>query len=202
MVVILGAGGHAKVIIDLIKSQNRDGVHIELLDDALLPETTILGTKIKGSISDCIKYPENTKFVIGIGNNQIRKEISQKYHLNYISLIHPSAVIGSNVKIGIGTVVMANVVINCESKIGNHCIINTAASVDHECEIEDYVHVSPGAHLGGNVRVGETSWIGIGACIKNNVSVSKNSIIGAGTVVIQDVLGYHVVVGNPARIIK
>ena len=199
--VILGAGGHAKVVIDLLKSLKTD-CDIELLDDAVPKGTFISGIPVCGKISECTDYSTSNRFIIGIGNNHTRKIISEKYNLHYITLIHPSAVIGSGVKLGEGTVVMANAVINSDSFIGKHCIINTAASVDHECEIADYVHISPGVHLAGNVKIGEESWIGIGACVSNGLGIMKNSVVGAGTVVIRDIPDGCTAVGNPARIIK
>lgn len=202
-IVLIGAGGHAKVIIDLIELiyGNRQEIKVELLDDNIPIGTIICGKRIEGKISDCQNYSCKAKFIIGIGNNQIRKEIAQQYRLSYTTLVHPSAVIGKNVEIGQGTVIAANAVINCESKIGKHCIINTAATVDHECVIGDYTHVSPGAHLGGQVSIGEESWLGIGCSVKNNVKIGQNVTVGAGGVVITDLPGRCTAVGNPAKVL-
>ncbi len=203
-IVIIGAGGHAKVIIDLIESMPEISrkYKVELLDDNIPIGTLICGKKITGTISNCLNYSADAKFIISIGNNKIRRKVAEKYQLPYISLIHPSAVIGKNVDLGQGTVVMANAVINCESKIGKHCIINTSATIDHECMLGDYVHISPGVHLGGQVSVGEESWIGIGSCVKNNVDIGKKVVVGAGTVVIKGLAEKCTAVGNPAKIIK
>ena len=119
------------------------------MDDQTENGTKVLHGEVKGKLADCLKYRENAVFLIGVGDNQTRKKIAQTYPLNYATLIHPSVVIGSNVEIGKGTVVMAGAVINSGSRIGKHCIINTGATVDHDCVIHDFVHISPGAHLGG-----------------------------------------------------
>lgn len=206
-IVILGAGGQAKVIIDLIeatigKNCCGDITNVELLDDNIPLGTVISGKRVVGKISDCMDYPEDRKFVIGIGDNHKRKEIAEKYLLPYVTLVHPTAVIGKNVSLGKGTVVLANAVIGCESRIGEHCIINTAATIDHECVIQGFAHISPGAHLGGGVEVGEESWIGIGGCVKNNTFIGGKCTIGAGGVVVRDIEYSGTYIGIPAKPVK
>lgn len=189
-IVILGAGGHAGVIIDLLRSlaDVNSPMELELLDDNLPEETLAFGIKVAGKITRCLEYPASTKFVIGIGNNQIRKEISQKYDLEYISLIHPSATVGNDIEIKEGSVIMAGAVINTASHIGKHCIINTGATVDHNSDIDDFVHISPGVHMGGNVRIGKNCWLGLGSSIKNGVTICDNVTVGVGSVVIKDII--------------
>ena len=202
-IVIIGAGGHGAVIIDLIETiyKGKQLPEIELLDDGVPSGTVLYGKNVVGKVADCTAYPEGTEFIIAIGNNRIRKRIAEQYPLNYVTFIHPSAVVGRNVSLGQGTVVMANAVINCESQIGDHCIINTAATVDHENVIEDYVHLSPGVHLGGCVKVGECSWVGIGSTVIQGISIGESATVGAGTVVIRNVSSGTTVVGNPARVL-
>lgn len=127
-IVILGAGGHAGVIADLIEAatgRNRPGGGISFLDDSTPSGTMVYGYPVEGKIADCMKYPAGTEFIIGIGDNRLRSEIAARYDLNYITLIHPGAVIGGNVRLGKGTVVMAGAVVGCGTHIGGHCIINT-----------------------------------------------------------------------------
>src|SRR5699024_378697 len=100
------------------------------------------------------------------------------------TLIHPSAIIATEVEIGIGTVIMAGVVVNSSTRIGNGVIINTSASVDHDNVIEDFVHLSPGVRIAGTVKVGKQSWLGIGSTIINNIVISEKTIIGAGAVIV------------------
>ncbi len=185
-VIILGAGGHAKVIGDII-IKNGDEL-LGFLDDNEQIQNKVIfdNKKVIGTINDCYKYPD-VYFIIGIGSNKIRKAISQEYNLNWYTAIHPNAVIASDVQIGNGSVVMAGSVINTGTKIGKHCIINTSSSIDHDNILEDYVHISPGAHLAGAVTVKNGTWICAGAIVINNITIEKNNVIGAGAVVIQNI---------------
>ena len=114
-------------------------------------------------------------------------------------MTHPSAVIGTDVEIGIGSVVMAGVVINSSSRIGKGCIINTSSSLDHDNVIDDYVHISPGVSMAGTVTVGRLSWVGIGSAISNNVKICSGCKVGAGAVVVKDITEPGTYVGVPVR---
>ena len=205
-VVVIGAGGHGKVIADIIiKSQ--DNVY-GFLDDGVDIGTTIVkekNIKVIGKVEECIKISSGNpdfEFVIAIGNNQIRKTISEKYNLKYYKAIHPSAQIGLDVEIGEGTVVMADTAINPSTKIGKHCIINTGAIIEHDNIIEDYVHISPNATLCGTVKIGETTHVGAGAVIKNNTNICKNCIIGAGATIVKNIKEEGTYVGVPAKKVR
>lgn len=201
--VIIGAGGHAKVVIDIIRCMEKKKTDsfplIQLLDDNVEIGTEINGCRVVGQIRECNEFLKGNKFIIGIGDNYLRRQIAENYLLPYVKAIHPSTVLGSGVRIGDGSVIMAGTVINAESKIGRQCIINTGATVDHECEIGDFVHISPGGHLGGNVKIGAGSWIGMGVCVKNNIFICDKTIVGAGGIVINDVNKNGVYVGNPVK---
>lgn len=197
-IVILGAGGHAEVIADLLEQKGYIG-DIEFLDDRIVEGSVILGSRVAGKVSRCLSYPPGTEFVIGIGRNQIRKEISEKYPLSYITLVHPRAIIGKNVSLGQGTVVMAGAVIQSGSEIGSHCIINTGATVDHNCKVGDYVHISPGCHIGGGVKIAGESWLGIGSCVKNGIKIEKTCLLGAGGVLVKDIREEGTYMGVPAK---
>ena len=163
-VVILGAGGHAHVVADIVKAEGNKVV--AFLDDNLnQPDCS-------GPISDHKKYA-GLEFIIGIGDSKIRETLS-KLNLKWHTAIHPSAIISDSVIIGEGTVVMPNAVINARSLIGKHCIINTGAIVEHDNRIGDYSHISVGAKLGGTVSIGKCCLIGIGSTIKNNTLVCDN----------------------------
>ena len=194
--LVIGAGGHAKVIVDILKLSKQNLSDIKIFDD--FSSTAVLGIKVSGKIEDTIKYKE-ANAVIAIGDNLIRREICEKYSLNYVSCVHPSAVIARDAHIGDGTVVMANAVINSGSKIGKQCIINTSAIVEHDNCIGDYVHISPGVKLGGKVTVGNNTWIGIGATIKNNIHICNDVIIGAGAIVVNDIDIPGTYIGIPAK---
>ena len=192
-VIIIGAGGHGRVVADIIKKSG-DCV-FGFLDSDLSKQDVI------GRVEDCVKYFDK-KFVIAIGNNAIRKKISQEYNLEYYTAVHPSAVIGENVEIGEGTVVMANAVINPNTYIGKHCIMNTSSVTEHDNVISDYVHISPGAILCGTVKIGECTHIGAGTAVKNNVSITADVVVGCGGCVVKDINECGTYAGVPAKKIK
>ena len=155
---------------------------------------------VLGKIEDTQKYKDDFCFIIGIGDNQIRKKIAERNPaLNYYTAIHPTAVIGEGVRIGNGTAVMANAVINADANIGEHCIINTSAVIEHECVIGDYTHISPQACLCGNVYVGEECHIGAGVTVINNLSICLKCTIGIGAVVVSNIEKQGIYIGNPAK---
>lgn len=197
---LFGASGHAKVVVDVIKSTNEKDI-LGVFDDddskkkfANLP---FLGVYNENKIP-----LENAEFLISIGDNNIRKIVSKKIKQNFCSVFDKTSVISNSAKIGLGTVTMPYSVINANSKIGNHCIINSSAVVEHDCIIDDFVHISPNSTITGNVEIGEGTHIGAGAVIIPNIKIGKWCKIGAGTVVIKDVPDYSVVVGNPGKVIK
>ncbi|WP_394265093.1 acetyltransferase [Bergeyella zoohelcum] len=194
--MLFGASGHAKVIIDILQ---KSGIKVDKILDDNPKCDDIFGISVEKN-SHHVMFDQEA--IISIGNNEIRKKIVEKYYFKYIKAIHPSAVISPHSTLGEGTVVMANAVLNPDVQIGKHCIINTGAIVEHDCKIEDFVHISPNAALAGNVQVGEGTHIGIGASVIQGVKIGKWVTIGAGAVVIRDVLDYATVVGNPAKVIK
>lgn len=199
-ILIIGASGHGKVVADIAKKNGYEKIYF--LDD-------------NPSLSECGGYPvlgNSSKYLdfdcdifVAIGNTGIRKHIQEnveKEGKSIATLIHPNAVIGENVRIGAGTVVMAGAVINPCAVIGKGCIINTCASVDHDCILEDYVHVSVGAHLAGTVHVGASTWIGVGAVVSNNINVTAGCMIGAGAVVVREIENKGTYVGVPAKCLR
>lgn len=194
--IIVGAGGHGKVLADnALKNGYTD---ISFIDDNLKDEC--LGFPVIGAVSEAESFNDGkTDFVIGIGNNGTRKSIAEKFDVNWVTLIHPSAQIAVNVTIGKGTVVMAGAVVNVCAAVGKHCIINSNAVVEHDNVIGDYVHISPGVALGGTVSIGDCTHIGIGATVINNVSVCRDCIVGAGSVVVRNIEAGGKYVGVPAR---
>lgn len=200
-VIIIGAGGHAKVIADIITKSN-DNL-IGFLDDnlSLQGNQIYLDKKVIGTTKDIDKYKEYY-FVIGIGNNSTRENIATNHDLKWYTAIHPSAIIANEVSIEEGSVIMAGAIINTGTKIGKHCIINTKSSIDHDNIIEDYVHISPGATLAGTVHIKEKTWVCAGTTIINNIKIAKNNIIGAGSVVIKDISEENgTYIGVPAKVL-
>lgn len=193
--ILFGASGHSKVILDLLIS---NGIQVDLIIDDHPKTHEIMGVAVqKNTISDF-----DQKVIISIGNNRARKIISERYPFYYQKVIHPTAVISSFSQIGAGTVIMAQAAVNAAAEIGRHCIINTGAVVEHDCKVGDYVHISPNAALAGNVEVGDGAHIGIGASVIQGVRIGKWAVVGAGTVVIKDVPDFATVVGNPGKVIK
>lgn len=197
--VIIGASGHGKVIADIALKTGYEVIGF-LDDNDTLQENC--GFPVLGKTKDIVKYKDQCEFVIAIGNNSIRENVAEKYNVQWATLIHPAAVLGINVQVGEGTVVMANAVINPCASIGKHCIINTGAIIEHDNTLEDYVHISPNATLAGTVCVGRKTHIGVGACVKNNVIIAENVVIGAGAVVVKDIEESGVYVGVPIHILK
>lgn len=201
--VILGAGGHGKVIADIALKMNK-WKEIFFLDNNLEDNST-MGIEIKGKTDAVSSYINKHDIFVGIGNNYVRKKIQlelEKMGASIPKLIHPSSIIGEQVQVECGTAIMAGVVINCSTKIGKGCIINTSATVDHDSLIEDFIHISPGVHLAGTVSVGQNTWFGIGSIVSNNINIIHECIIGAGAVVVNDIAEPGTYVGVPARRVK
>lgn len=197
-VVIVGAGGYAKVIADII-IKSGDKI-VGFLDDNIDKEIKILGYDILGKVSDINNIlDEEIYFAIGIGNNKIRKQICEKYKVNYYTAIHPTAVISMDVVIGEGTIIMASAVINVSSKIGKFCIINTGSIVEHDNTLADYVHISPNGTLSGTVSIGECTHIGTSASVKNNISICNDVTVGVGSVVVKNIDKPGIYYGVPAK---
>lgn len=198
-IMIIGAGGHGKVVADIARLNGYK--EILFLDDDISRKTN--GRyQVVGTSNDIDRYKEEYDFFVAVGGNDMRERITVKLsemNIEQPILIHPSATVDETVKIGEGTVIMANAVINADSKIGRGCIINTSASIDHDCIIDDYVHISPGAHIAGGVQIGRKTWIGAGSTVINNVSICEQCIVGAGSVVIKDIAECGTYVGSPAR---
>ncbi|MYW23179.1 acetyltransferase [Bacillus thuringiensis] len=198
--LIIGAGGHGRVIADIALKMKK-WEYIAFLDDSENIKTS-MGMEIIDKSTSVSKYIEDYDIFVGIGNNVVRKKVQEELEdLGAIIpvLIHPSAIIGEQVYLGAGTVVMAGAVINCCTKIGKGCIINTASTIDHDNKIDDYVHISPGAHLAGTVRIGLGTWLGIGSVVINNINIINECKIGAGAVVIRDITETGTYIGIPAR---
>ena len=194
--IVIGASGHAKVILNILRLSN---IQVTNLYDDDASIETLNGLAVKSPIAS---IPINSLCVFAIGNNTIRKQLVEKYpSFKPQTIKHPESVIDDSVKFGEGTVVMASATINNATSIGNHCIINTTASIDHDCRIGGYVHISPGAVICGGVTIGEGSQVGANSVIIQNKSIGNWATIGAGSVIIKNVPDYAIVVGNPGKII-
>lgn len=195
--VMIGASGHGRVAADIARRMGYDT--IVFLDDA---RTAPLGRyEVVGKSSDCHRFAQNAEFFVAIGNNEIRSRIQTKLKedgLRIATLIHPAAMIGEDVTIGEGTIVMAGAVINPNTTIGNGCIINTCSSLDHDNVIGDFCHISVGSHLAGTVHVSPLTMIGAGATVINNIDICERCMIGAGAVVVRNICESGTYKGVPA----
>lgn len=173
---LYGAGGHAKVIIDILNASSQKITKI--FDD------NYISPNLHGISVSPPDFFDDDEFIISIGNNHIRKLVSTKMqHAKFGIAVHPSAIISPYAEIGEGSVIMQGAIVQSGAKIGRHCIINTGASVDHDCTIGDYVHISPKVALCGNVTVGEGTLIGVGSSIVPGINIGSWALVYAGSVV-------------------
>ena len=200
-VVIIGASGHGKVVADIIL-KSRDSIK-GFLDDGDDKGDTFVGYPMLGKVDDYKKYVD-CKFIIAIGNANVREKIAQKLRdVNWYTAIHPSVIISSiGVSIGEGSVLVANSVVNSCATVGKHCIVNTCASVGHDVIVEDFVHVSSGARIAGTSVIGARTWVGVGSTVKNNVNICSDCMLGAGTVVVNDIIERGTYIGCPSKKVK
>lgn len=198
--LIIGASGHGKVIADIALKMNK-WKSIAFLDDDENIKSS-MGIDVIGKSDDVLKYIKDYDIFVAIGNNTTREKLQVKLEAEGSSipvLIHPNAVVGEQVKFGVGTAVMAGAIINCCTMIGKGCIINTGSTIDHDNFIEDYVHISPGVHTAGTVKIGKGTWLGVGSKVSNNLNITSGCKVGAGAVVVKDITEPGTYVGVPAR---
>ncbi len=200
--LIIGAGGHGKVVADAALETGKWS-EIVFLDDAW-PEKKKNGLwDIHGNIDQLGEWKARcANAVVAIGNNHLRMELQFKLvatGFKIATIVHPSARVSRFARLGAGCVVFANAVVNVDAEVGDAAIINTAATVDHDCHLGKGVHVAPGANLGGGVTVGDFSWIGIGAVVRQYIAIGAGVIIGAGAVVVSAIDDGVTAVGSPAR---
>lgn len=208
-IVLVGGGGHAKVIIDAVRGSKDFGIY-GIIDPALKIRTSVLGIQVKGPddiLPQIFRNGIKCAFIgIGsVGNCSVRKKIYTMlkgigFKLPYI--VHPKAIVAEGVSIEEGAFVAAGAVINPGVKIGKNVIINTSSSVDHDCAIGDFVHIAPGAILSGGVKVGDEAHIGTGANIIQGITIGKKAFIGAGSIITSDVAKERRVYGQPYQRFK
>lgn len=200
-VLILGAGGHGKVVADILLLQQIPVLGF-LDDDPSLHGCTRLGLPVLGDIDSFYLY-EPTGLVLGIGDTANRRRVVARLahadaHL-WSTAIHQRAIIASSVRMGVGVTIAAGAVINPDVVLGDHVIINTGATVDHDCVVRAYAHIAPGAHLAGNVHVGEGVLIGVGANVVPGCTIGCWSVLGGGSVAVSDLPAHVTAKGVPAR---
>jgi len=208
-IVLIGASGHAKVIIDIIERAGRYRL-VGLLDRNKKPGDTLLGYPVLG-VEESLRNWQTVYDIVGgivaIGDNWIRHIVAQKMrsidpNFRFVTAIHPSASIGKRASIGAGTVIMAGATVNPDSHIGTHCILNTQSSLDHDCSMANFASLAPGAITGGNVHIGTYSAISLGAKLIHGITVGEHSVVGAGSLVLKDIDPYQIAYGSPAKAIR
>ncbi|MFJ7927798.1 acetyltransferase [Peribacillus sp. NPDC096448] len=202
--LILGAGGHGKVVSEIaLLSKGWDS--IAFLDNRKNIKNAS-GIPVIGEFDDYSLFINKYKYAfVAIGDNKLRSlwiEILSREGFIIPVLVHPYSSISKTSILGEGTVVMAGAVINADTHIGKGCIINTSSTIDHDCRLSHGVHVSPGVNIGGTVTIGEYTWVCIGSSVINNISIGSNVVLAAGAIVNKNVPDNVLAAGVPATIKK
>ena len=195
---VIGAGGHAKVVIDILRS--RGCGEIDLYDDDQSKHGMLTnGARVQGSIAATSQLPSGDRAHLAIGANSERARLAQDLAFDWVSAIHPQTWISPSARIADGAMVGALAAIQVDAHVAAHAIINTGAIVEHDVEVGAFAHIAPGAKIGGGASVGEGTLVGIGACVLPNIRIGKWCRIGAGAVVLSDVPDDSTVTGIPGR---
>ena len=208
-IFVIGSSGHAKVVIDIIEKEGKHQI-VGLLSRDQAAGEFVYGYEILGkeaNLPDILKTHPAEGFVIAVGDNATRAKVANFFAENHpqleaVSAIHPTAIIGKDVNIGTGTVLMAGVVINPSTRIGKNCIINTSASIDHDNVIGDFTSIAPSVTTGGDCQIGEFCAIGIGATLLHGIQIGEQTVIGAKALVNKDIPSYSVAYGTPTKVIR
>ncbi|MFD0961400.1 acetyltransferase [Paenibacillus chungangensis] len=206
-IVIFGAGGHAKAVIDTIEQQGRYRI-IGLLDANQPTGKRVYGYEILGDDSWLFVHEHSVHgAVIAIGDNWTRAAIATRLEadvpqLAFPTIVHPAAHVARGASVGAGSVVMAGAVIGSDASLGQHCIMYPGSIIEHDGIMEDYASFAPRAAAGGNVKIGSHSAIGIGATVIHGIAIGGHCVIGAGATVVKPVSDQTVAYGTPARIVR
>lgn len=208
-VIIIGASGHAKVIIDVFERMGTYEI-LGLFDDHIITGTEVLGYRLLGKLMNVrpfLSEHPGVQVFIAIGDNwtryQVKSQLEQETHnIKWAQAIHPFSHIGKGSKLGTGIAVFAGAVINSEAQLGDFAIVGSNSNIDHESRLGEYASLGPGCTLGGNVNIGDFSAIGLGADLIHGLTIGAHTIIGAGSTVLQNFGDKIVVYGTPAKEIR
>ena len=200
--LVIGAGGHARVVVDVAEKQGRYRVVGFLDDRPSLAGTSFMGYPVLGGRDVLRREDLPSHAFVAIGAPRAREAWQQHLEergFQIATLLHPSSQVGREVVLGGGCVLMAGAIVNSGSRVGRGVIVNTAASIDHDCEVGEFAHIAPGARLAGGVQVGSRAHVGIGSCVLQNVVIGDDAVVGGGAAVVRSVPAGITVVGVPAR---
>ena len=204
-IFVFGASGHSKVVIDVIERQGRYRICHVIDDNPVCKGSVFRGYRVLGDRHELLARGAADRGIVAVGVNSVRREIVtwlREHNFGFVSAVHPDAVLGRDVSVAPGSVVMAGVVINTDSQIGEHCIINSGASVDHDCIIHDFAHIAPGTTLCGTVQVGAGTLVGAGTTVLPNCRIGTGAVIGAGTVVKNDIGDAMTAIGTVKPVVR
>ncbi len=198
--VIVGAGGHAKVVIEALKVSDHNCRIVSVDEDNSKVGIRLLSDISIQLLADWSQLPSD--YHVAIGHNRVRRKMSdaaRKFNKQALTIIHPSAQVSPSASLAEGCFIAALSVIAAEAQIDDACIINHGSVIDHDCSIGAYTHVAPNVTLGGGVKLGRECLIGAGATVLPGVKIGHNVVVGAGAVVTRDVADNKTVIGIPAR---
>ncbi len=201
--IIYGAGGHAKVMIDILREGHRDIKIRGIVDDGTNTPDEVLGVPLIGDSSSLPNLREaGVRYaILGVGavtNNKLRIELIKKLTdagFEILNLIHPKAIVEGSTQMGSGNQIFGGAIVSSDVKLGDHTIINSGVIVSHDCTIGSYTHLTPGAILAGNVTIGENCVIGMGVTIYLGITIGNNVSISNGVHVMKDVADDSIVKG-------
>jgi len=194
--VVMGAGGHAKVVVATLLDLGLT-VSAVLDDDPGRQGGRLLGLTVAGPIAGSPTAGQPA--ILAVGDNAVRRRMGSEMECRWQTVVHPTAYVHASVRLGEGTFVAAGAVIQPDVTIGPHCIVNTGATIDHDCVVGGCAHIAPGAHLAGNVRLGEGALVGLGAGITPGVSIGDWAVLGAGATAVSDLADRATAIGVSAR---
>lgn len=171
-VVILGGGGHARVILDIIRLSG--DIPVAFLDDHRPESGELDGCPWGGKLSEVGQFPEKVQFFIALGNNMLRKKLAETIQRQWYVAIHPRAVVAASASIAPGSVVAAGAVLNAGVKIGRHCIVNTGSILEHGVTLGDFAHISSGCIVGGDAIVGAGAHLDIGTLVGRKAAIPED----------------------------